>query len=47
MLFVYSELGYRAVNVATIPPLIWGVELGYRVVANNRIAFSKVFFRKE
>lgn len=30
-----------------VPPLRWLVELGYRIVAANRIAFSRFLFRRE
>lgn len=28
-----------------LPPLVWGVELGYWLVARNRMVFSRLLFR--
>ena len=45
-LFVLEQLGYRRLAQALrIPPLIWFVELGYRVVAANRSFFGRLLFR--
>lgn len=30
-----------------LPPMVWCVELGYRVVASNRVFFSRFFYRDE
>jgi predicted DCC family thiol-disulfide oxidoreductase YuxK len=35
-LFVLESLGWKSARLLTIPPLIWGVELGYRIAARNR-----------
>lgn len=46
-LFVLGELGWGGwARVLAVPPLIWFVELGYRVVAQNRYFFSRFMFRK-
>ncbi|MFT7519264.1 MAG: putative DCC family thiol-disulfide oxidoreductase YuxK [Kiritimatiellia bacterium] len=45
VIFVYDQLGYSVVKVGNVPPISWGVELGYRVVAKNRLVFSRWFFR--
>ena len=46
-LCVLGVLGWRrAAAILSLPPLIWLVEIGYRVVANNRRFFSR-FFRGE
>ena len=45
-LSVLELVGYRRIaRLMRLPPLVWGVELGYWVVARNRILFSKLFFR--
>jgi predicted DCC family thiol-disulfide oxidoreductase YuxK len=45
-LFVLEQLGYRRLAQALrLPPLIWLVELGYRVVASNRSFFARFLFR--
>ncbi len=42
-LFVWEQLGHPAsARALRIPPLIWAVELGYRIVANNRTFFSRL-----
>ena len=47
MLFVLEHLGWGGLaRVLATPPLIWGVELGYRVVAGNRRTFSRLLFRQ-
>jgi predicted DCC family thiol-disulfide oxidoreductase YuxK len=48
-LFVLQEIGYPGWLVGPLawPPLVWLVELGYRIVANNRPFFSKFLFTKE
>jgi hypothetical protein len=44
-LFVWEQLGHRAsARALRIPPLIWAVELGYRIVASNRRFFSRLLF---
>jgi hypothetical protein len=30
-----------------VPPLVWLVELGYRIVARHRGVFSRLMFRRE
>ena len=45
-LFVLEALGWRPVaRLLSVPPLIWIVELVYRVVASNRRIFSRVLPR--
>jgi len=47
-LFILEQLGWGwGARLLTYAPLIWGVELGYRVVANNRRFFARYFFREE
>ena len=44
-LFILRQLGYP-LGVFTLPPFVWGVELGYQVVARNRRLFSRFMFRQ-
>jgi predicted DCC family thiol-disulfide oxidoreductase YuxK len=45
-LHVLAGVGWRrTARLLALPPLVWGVELGYRLVAGNRSFFSR-FFRK-
>lgn len=46
-LFVLERIGWwpRLVRVLRRPPLVWGVELGYRIVARNRPFFARFLFR--
>lgn len=43
--FVYEELGYRSAALLGLPGVRSLARLGYRWVASNRIAASKLFFR--
>ncbi len=45
-LFILEQLGYSKwlIRPLTWPPLIWGVELSYWLVAHNRPFFSKFLF---
>lgn len=46
-LAVLSLLGWRKTAAfLTVPPLIWGVEAAYRIVARNRTLFSRLVFGK-
>ena len=45
-MFALQLLGWRRLGrVMSWPPFIWFVELGYWIVARNRIFFSKFAFR--
>lgn len=46
-LYVFGQLGWPFMGVLALPPMIWFIELGYRLVARNRIAASKLFFRHD
>jgi predicted DCC family thiol-disulfide oxidoreductase YuxK len=47
-LFVLGQLGWtRFERIFAWPPLLVFVEVGYRLVANHRIFFSKFLFRGE
>jgi predicted DCC family thiol-disulfide oxidoreductase YuxK len=47
-LFIFEELGWGWIaRLLALPPFIWAVELGYRVIANNRRLFSRFMFRRE
>lgn len=47
VLYILQEVGWHPwlVRLACIRPLIWGVELGYWIVARNRQVFSRLMFR--
>ena len=47
-LFVLAEIGWnrRLVRLLQWRPLIWAVELGYRIVARNRRLFGRLLFRR-
>jgi predicted DCC family thiol-disulfide oxidoreductase YuxK len=49
VMFVLLEVGYPAWLIwpLTWPPLVWFTELGYWLIANNRMFFSKFLFKKE
>jgi predicted DCC family thiol-disulfide oxidoreductase YuxK len=45
-LFVLEQIGWpRLARVARLPPLIWLVEAGYRLMADNRRFFSRLVWR--
>ena len=47
-LFVLEQVGYRALaRLLRLPPFIWAVELGYKLVAANRTFFSRFLFTKK
>ncbi len=46
-LLIFKQLGWWWLAPLSLPPLIWLVELGYRIVANNRRFFSRFLFREE
>lgn len=47
-LFIFSQIGYAPVTrILSLPPLIWIIELLYKLVANNRDFFANFFFRKD
>lgn len=42
-LFILGELGWRrTARIAALPPLVWLVELGYRLVAEHRRFWSRI-----
>ena len=46
-LSVLALIGYpRTAAWLRLPPLVWGVELGYWLVARNRMLFSRWMFRR-
>lgn len=47
VLFVLLQVGWRPalVRLASCRPFVWGVELGYWVVARERSLFSRFLFR--
>ena len=45
-LFVLEQIGYRRLaRWLRLPPFVWAVELGYRIVASNRSFFARLLFR--
>lgn len=45
-LTVLELAGYRrTARWLRQPPLVWGVELGYWIIARNRMLFSRLLFR--
>ena len=47
VLYIVGRLGHAALaRVLAVPPLLWGVEFAYFVVARNRRLFSRVLFRR-
>ncbi|GIW05977.1 MAG: hypothetical protein KatS3mg060_0782 [Dehalococcoidia bacterium] len=47
-LYVLAAIGHpRLAGLLGLPPLLPFVELAYRIVANNRPFFSRLFFTKE
>ena len=47
-LYILQRLGWGSTaRLLSVPPFIWSVELGYRVVARNRRFFSRFMFRRE
>ena len=48
-MFVLEEIGYPywLVRPFTWPPLVWITELGYWLVADHRMFFSKFLFTRE
>ena len=46
-LYVLSGLGWRRTSVFfSLQPMIWFVELGYRIVASNRAFFDRLLFHR-
>lgn len=44
---VLEIAGYRqTARLLRLPPLVWGVEVGYWLVARNRMLFSRLLFRR-
>lgn len=48
VLFVLDKIGWGwFARLLALPPFIWGVELGYKIVANNRPFFARFLFTRE
>ncbi|MCG8425397.1 MAG: DUF393 domain-containing protein [Proteobacteria bacterium] len=48
VLYILERCGWRwRARLLALPPLVWLVELGYRVVARNRRSFARFFFRRD
>ena len=47
-LFILERIGWgRLARLLTLPPFVWLVEIGYRIVANNRSFFGQIMLRGE
>lgn len=47
-LFVLEQIGFKGIaRVLGLPPFLWFVELGYKIVAANRTLFSRLLFTNE
>ncbi len=47
-LFILDNIGWpRAARILAVPPLVWAIEVGYWIVARNRMLFSRFMFRHE
>lgn len=47
-LFVLEQIGWRrTARLLGLPPFLWAVELGYRIVAANRPFFARFLFPRE
>ena len=47
-LFILERIGWSwRARVLRLPPFIWCIELGYRIVAANRPFFARFLFTKE
>lgn len=47
-LFVLERIGFGPLaRLLALPPFIWAVELGYKVVASNRRFFAEFLFTRE
>jgi len=45
-LYVLERIGFSSLaRIARVPPLVWLVEATYRLVASNRVFFSRLVFR--
>jgi hypothetical protein len=45
-MFVLDQCGYSwQARLLLLPPFIWAVELGYRIVERNRPFFARFLFR--
>lgn len=49
VLFLLQDVGWHPsiVAIATRPPFVWLVEIGYGIVAKNRQVFSRFLFRDQ
>lgn len=48
MLFVGGRMGYGGITwLGWIPPNVWMLQLGYRVMARHRPFFASFLFRSE
>lgn len=47
-LYLFSQIGYAPITqILMLPPLLWTVEILYKIVANHRDFFANFFFRRD
>ena len=47
-LFILQHTGWGvAARLLMLPPLVWGADLAYWIVSNNRRFFGRFMFRRE
>ncbi len=47
-LYVLEHIGWgRFARFLALPPMVWVMELGYRIVASHRSFFARFMFRSE
>lgn len=47
-LFVLEQIGWGWwARLLALPPFLWLIELGYRIVASNRPFFARFLFRRQ
>lgn len=45
VVYIFEGLGWWWMAPLRLPPLSWAMELGYRLMANNRPFFARFMFR--
>ena len=44
-LFVLETLGWKSARILALSPLVWTIDLGYRIVASNRRFLGRLLSR--
>jgi predicted DCC family thiol-disulfide oxidoreductase YuxK len=48
VLFILEQIGWGGwAHFLELPPLVWCIEIGYWIVANNRPFFARFLFTRE